>query len=652
MSTGDSTQFLIDMAAKLTGGTVSVATLGELGDKMLLAGSSAQDFEKIIKQTSTAVTDSAAAMKTSNDELAVGQTKYDELETSVNRASKAVERINSLVEEQGAKLAAAQKAGDTDAAERASEKMQALGDRQSETGKKAEAAAISFKEAAVALDVLKAKAAAADKLHESLSAGLKNVQGAAEKAKKAEEEASGSGSLKEFASGLGKIGGPAAAATEGVINLAEGFKKLIASLGSVGGYVAIGAAILAIASATIVATIAIAKWGIGLADTSRSQTLLVAGVARTVAGGEQLQGTLSKLSNIVPQSSAELLGMASNLANAGLRGKDLSNALEVAAVKAAKLKWGPDFQKQLLSLDVQTTRLHDNIAETFGGLKIDGLLSGVQTLVALFDSTTESGKALKFLFEAMFQPVIEGAAAAVPKVERLFLYAEILALKAYIALKPYRSEIEAVGHAVLVGAAVLGGVFAVALALVIGLVGMAVAGFAEFIDGFVEMPSEIVAVAAAIGGELSAVLDDIADIGPQMIEGLINGITDGAADVAKALTGVVSGAVDSAEKFLGIKSPSTRLRKTGKNSAEGYTGGVEDGSDDAQKALVDMVSPPPSNAGAGARASTGGNTINVTINIEGRGQPDESLAEMIEEKMRDLFDSDSLMLGGGEEPAT
>lgn len=647
---GDSTEFLIELAAQFSGGQAAVATLSELGDKLLVAGTTSKDFAVFVDKAKAAVTESAEAMKIANDALADGQGKYDELEASAVRASKAVEKVNALVEAQAAKLAEAQKAGNSDAAERAAEKMQALGERQAEAGKKAESAAHAFRESAASLDALKAKAAAADKLHGSLAAGLKNVEAAAKKAKENEDAAAGSGALNELSAGLRKIGGPAASATDSVIAFGEGFKKLVSSLGSAGGYVAIAAGILAIASASIAATIAISKWGVAMADANRTSTLLTAGVARTVAGGEELEATISKLGDVVPQSREELLQMAGGLADAGLRGKDLSKQLEIAAVKAAQLKFGPDFGKQLLSLDVQSRRLHDNIADTFGGLKIEGLLGGVHTLVALFDSSTASGKALKFLFEALFQPLIDGATAAVPKVERLFLYAEILALKAYIALKPYHAQIEEVGKALLVGAGIIAGTFAVALGIVVVLITAAVAAAAALEYGLYRLWSLI------IGGVIEgfAALNDeilhVADIGTEIIDGLISGITGGAKKLADSMVGVVTGGVDAVEKALGIASPSKVFYEIGANTSEGYAGGVDEGTDDAQNALENMVNPPKGSGGpAGARSS--GPSIVVNITVEGGGKEDQSLAELIAEKVRDVLESDSLMLGGGEVPS-
>jgi hypothetical protein len=89
-------------------------------------------------------------------------------------------------------------------------------------------------------------------------------------------------------------------------------------------------AIIAIGTAAIFATVSIGKWAVGLADANRTQSLLA---ARSRA--QRRRGRTSSTDTIdrsrrrsVPQTREELLGMAGDLAKTGLRGKDLSKALE------------------------------------------------------------------------------------------------------------------------------------------------------------------------------------------------------------------------------------------------------------------------------------------------------------------------------------
>lgn len=645
---GDSTQFLIDMAAKLTGGDSSVATLAALGDHMVKAGATAADMEKVIARASTALEESTAVMSTTSDALSVGEKKYAELETAAERAAKAVEKLGIQTDAQRAKLAAASaESGNDRAIERAAAKLQQLVARQGEAATKSALAAAALKSEAAALDQVRASAGVVSRAHEALGKGLSNVKAAALKAAEAEAKAAGTGDLTKISRGLGAIGGPAAAAGQRLAGFAEGVEKLGVSLGEMGPYVAAAVAIIAIASAAAVATIAIAKWGVELADAGRSAVLMSAGVARSVAGGAELDATISRLADVVPQSAEELQAMAGQLAATGLRGKDLSNALETAAVKAATLKFGPDFGKQMLALDVQSRRLHDNIAKTFGGLHIEALLAGFQTLVALFDSSTASGQALKFLFETLFQPVIDAVSDAIPSVERFFLRAEIMAIKAFIALKPYRAEIQAVGAGFMVGIAIIGGVLAYTILAVVASVGMMVAILGAAVIGLYEIGGVIVNAVVGAFNELKAEVLQFNKLGSDMIDGLIAGITGKATAVADALTSVVSDGVKSVEKFLHIGSPSKLFFEMGANTSAGFAGGVDAGAPDAQSALEALVSPQGSPA-----AGRGGSQQSVVINItvDGRGESDDGIAQKIAAAVRDLFETDALMLGAGEIP--
>ena len=595
----DSTQYLIEMAAKLTGGEASVATLAQLGDHMIKAGASAAELEKTVKQTSDALEQSAAATKAVSEALSDQESKYRQAEIAAVKAAKASEKIG-----------ATGKAWDE------------MTSKQQAAAIKATEAADALKLEAVALDSLKAKASAAAKQEESIAKALANVKGAAEQAAKAEKAAAGTGKVNEIAEALGKFGGPAGAAGQKAFGLASGFQKLRTAMGTAGPYVAVAVGIVAIASAAAVAAVSIGEWAIGLADANRTQGLLIDGIARTSEGGAELAATIDNLGTVVPSTREELMGMAKTLADTGLRGKELSTALEATAIKAAKLKFGPDFSAQLLSLDFQTKRLKENIAATFGGLKIDKLLEGLQTLGNLLDAGTESGQALKFLFESIFQPLVDGATGAIPAVERLFLQAEILALKAFIAIKPYREEIAAVGKNLLIAAAVIGGILAGAVAILVASLG---------------------ALAAAFG----FVVSEVVEFGKLIVTGLADGITGGGAAVIDALTDVVNGAINKAKSLLGIASPSKVFEGLGGFTAEGFASGVDRGAGDAQAALEAMVAPPRGGAGgAGGGANYGGVTIQITV--DGHGESDEGLAAKIAAAVRDVFETDALMLGSGE----
>jgi hypothetical protein len=624
MASENRTSFYIDILAKMAGGDDAIASVTTLGDKMLAGKATVEEFEHTIKSMSGALEQSTSAAKLSADALAEGEAKYKQAEIAADRAAKAVEKLN-----------ASGRSGD------------AFAKKQAEAVDKAEKAATALRAEAAAVDALRGKSSAAAAQQDALSKGLKNVEAAAKQAAKAEGEAAGTGSLRSLASGLGKIGGPAGEAGRQVFGLANAFKKVSSSIGSAGPYVAIGVAIVAIAAAGIIAAAAITKLGVSYADANRTQSLLAAGVAQSVEGGAELDKTIDKLGGVVPQTREELLAMAGDLAKTGLRGKDLSNALEVAAVKAAKLKFGPDFAKEMLALDVQSKRLGTNLAKTFGGLNIEKLLEGISTLVALFDSTTESGKALKFLFESLFQPIVDGAAGAIPMVERLFLKAEILALKAYIALKPYSSQISELGSMFLTGAEVIGGVFAYAIGAVIGSIALLVVEIGAIAYAIGKVVGWIYEFDKSVVEAFSAADKWLTDIGTRMIEGLVDGISGGADAVVNAITGVADSAIAAAKKALGIASRSKVLYGIGGFTAQGFTEGIQENAGDAQSALENMVAPP---AAAGGGGAGGGMSLSIgELHLHGAGG--KEMGDDFIERITRWLEGDASALGGGEVPS-
>src|SRR5690606_11444273 len=104
----------------------------------------------------------------------------------------------------------------------------------------------------------------------------------------------------------------------------------------------------------------------------------------------------------------------------------------IADMKAGKLsvdefartteqKFGGIVQRKMLGLGAQTDRLKRNFSDLFGSLDIEPVLAGMQILVGLFDENTAAGRAMKFLFEEIFQPLIDQAENAALVIEAFAL---------------------------------------------------------------------------------------------------------------------------------------------------------------------------------------------------------------------------------------
>jgi hypothetical protein len=473
------------------------------------------------------------------------------------------------------------------------------------------------------------------------SAAKKEGAAAKKTADAATKAAAPSGKVNEMGEAFGKLGGPLGLVGQKVFGVAEGFKKMGASIGSAGPYVAVGVAIVAIVAAVAAVTaaaiagvVAIAAWAVGLADAGRSAELLTDGITGSAKAGRSLDDAIAQLEKRVPQTSAELQSMAATLAKTGLEGEDLRNALEKTAEEAALLKFGPDFAKGANTLVKITDRLKRNLTKMFAGLKIDALLDKLASLAELFDEGSASAAAIKVVFESLFQPLIDVAAAIIPKAITAFIQFQILVMKALIAIMPFGKYIELMGLVILsVGAAIAVGLIAPFVVLVAGAVavGLALAAAAAVV---ISLGAALWNAGAPIREGIGAAFDwliakvtsifetlkgmSLADIGIAMINGLVDGIKGAAGAILKAMTGAVSGAIDGAKALLGIASPSKVFAEIGMQTGEGMVQGVDDSAGDVQGSMAEMVDPSAAAAGGAAggttaTASSGGSTYIITI---------------------------------------
>lgn len=558
----------------------------------------------------------AQNLATANDAVKASQAAYDAAQNAANRAAKALEGINQQLGVQAIKMRDALVAGDTGAVQRAALAMQKLTAAQAAAAQKAQELGAAVLVAAGDLDAAKAAAKGA------------------EEAVKKNADAMGSGKVNEAAEAFGRLGGPLGMAGQKAFATADGIKKLYASLGSNAapaiaaiGLAAVAAVVIAIGVAAVVSAVKIAAWAVGLADANRSARLLADGVAGSVAAGGKLNDEIDRLQGVVPLTRDELLGMAGDLKKAGKSGDEIANSLEEVATKAAQLKFGPNFAKQLLSLDSQAARFKRNLGGVFGGLNIEPVLEGMAKLVALFDANSSTGKATKAVFESIFQPLIDGAAAMVPKIVSAFIQVQIWILKALIAIKPFGSTFETIGEIALVFGALfvsaLVGVAAVIALVVVAAVGI-VKTFKDIYDGALAIGNTASEGFTELYKRASEMYDYVSnlsleEIGSMLVQGLADGITNAASSVIDAITGVADGALSAAKSVLQIASPSKAMFQIGAYTGEGMVGGLEATQGDVQDAMTSLASPTGGDggdAGGGAKGS-GMSLENVTFNFNG-----------------------------------
>jgi len=411
-------------------------------------------------------------------------------------------------------------------------------------------------------------------------------------------------------------------------------------------YIELGGAFVALAASIAVAAAALLKFGVVSSDARRAEALHIEGLnslqtmyGRASASVGDFQAALDRASDSTNVGRSTLLKYARSLSRIGLRGAALTDSVEamgiafqvqgergarrfralatatrlsggsVADLAAAyKRTLGPIARRQLLSIENQTNSLRGSLERIFSGLRIEGFLSALDQTLSLFSQSTATGKALKAIVEALFQPAIDDVSTLGPIVRRFFQGATIGALLLTIAFLKVRNAIldmlpdNAFGDLDALDMALDAGVF------VVGVLAGAVAGLTLLFGALALAVFTaaaplliIIAAVAAIGigiGFLAAAIEDFLssfDFGAfatDLIDGLVNGLRSGARRVMSAVRGLADGAKRVFRSALGIASPSKVFAELGMNVAQGLSGGIDSGAGQVNESVSDLVDVP------------------------------------------------------------
>lgn len=159
-----------------------------------------------------------------------------------------------------------------------------------------------------------------------------------------------------------------------------------------------------------------------------------------------------------------------------------------------------------------------------------------------------------------------------------------------------------------------------------------------------DMGSKATKAAADFGRNLingiKSLPSKVVEIGRNIIQGLVDGITGAAGRVVSAITGAVGNAIGAAKKLLGIASPSKLFKKFGGYTMEGFEIGIEKSVPSTIKTMRDAM-----NSISGAFSipqaptfATTGATYNFNVNgmNVASGASREELAAAITNELMDL----------------
>lgn len=269
--------------------------------------------------------------------------------------------------------------------------------------------------------------------------------------------------LSHWQSQLGSLPGPLSEVSNHLGTLGKLFSggRLMA-LGIAAAIVAVAFAVVKLTKSLVDATIQLTKYGIAQREARRNESLRLEALTKMRSmhamtfgikpgDAKQMQSAIDQVSASVSIGREDVEKYNAQLYRMGLRGAQLTAALQATATKASalgdeaaqgtmgwaaainmtggsvkrladdvKARFGGIVAKQMLSSEVQARKLQESYGALFADLDIDPLLQAKATVNALFSQSTESGKALKSLLTTFLQPLVNSVKATQPIIKRFF----------------------------------------------------------------------------------------------------------------------------------------------------------------------------------------------------------------------------------------
>lgn len=472
------------------------------------------------------------------------------------------------------------------------------------------------------------------------------------------------------------------------------------------GLAGLALAIGVVARATASAVSDMAKYAVVQADAYRSELLRLEGLTkihswfgRASGSATELQSSIESVSSGVAISRAEVAKYAAQLYRAGLRGANLTKALEATAITAStqgeqyassvaamasangmlggsvdalatrvKSRLGGIAARQMISLSVISEKLSESMSALFHDVQPQGLLSALKGMADQFSQSTVTGRSLKTLLSSLMVPFISGAKAATEIGTKFFqgmvIGAQNLTLGFLTIARWVKRTFGPAFSGIMTGAidatnvgtfavyalvaaftalAAMGAMLAVSLLPVLATIAASV--WSLVVAG-ATLAAPFIGAALAIGlAFTSAFLVvkrlrglDWGEMGRFIVDGLVGGIKSRAKWVIDAIKALGKSALGAFKDVLGIRSPSIEFRSAGINIARGAEQGVRGGA-----GRLDRIRPPAAGQSASPMVfgGRGASRINVTtgdIVISGASDAKE-VAENFAEQLYAALDA-------------
>lgn len=483
-------------------------------------------------------------------------------------------------------------------------------------------------------------------------------------------------------------------------SMAGGLGELAGLLASpVGLLTAIAGGMLALAGAAVVATASLLRYGIAQSDVRRTELLRLEGLTTirrwhglAAESAEHLQGAIDRVSDSTAAGRGDLERYTAQLYRAGLRGQNLQDALEGVATVAqvqgegramrfaqmaaganlaghsvrrladdVKARLGGIARRQMLSLDVQSQKLHERLDRIFSGLRIEGFLGALNEVTSLFSQSTATGRALKTIVETMFNPLLDAMGSGAPLVKRFFQGMVIGALQLALVIVRTRNwlhrtfgdaslfrGLDAGKLAVYGGIAVVGAFVGVLLGLA-AVAGVVAASVTLLVAPFVLIAGAVAAVIAGVmklGDYLAGFRGVFRSAGDSLVAGLVEGLASGRDRIVGSVRGLANDATSALRDVLQIRSPSRVFADLGTQIPRGLAAGISEGADAATGAVEGLAGDAADAAPGGRGAGGAARSLSIgEIHIHTAATDARGIAEELRQKLAEVFEGLALQTG-------
>lgn len=320
-------------------------------------------------------------------------------------------------------------------------------------------------------------------------------------------------------------------------------------------------------------------------------------------------------------------------------------------------KFGELNARKMLDLGVQSQKFRESLLGLTKDVKIEPLLKATERFRLLLDESTVSGAALKKLVTVFGNGAVAIFGKATPIAEQFFkglviggLTLTVAVLKMRRSLNETFGDTKLLGNIDLLGASLKAGQYAaVSIAAVLGLVAVAVGAVGYSAAASIGTMQKLWGLLTGFHARLSAM--SWSDIGTNIVDGIVSGVTGGARKLKDAVVGLADTARKAFTTRTEIRSPSRVFQRDGRQLPAGTAKGVEQGAGLVRRAVDRMVPEPPIGGAKAARAGGGGaveRVLRIVLEVKGDGPRDAFRAPNVRaellEVLRELAASEGVMV--------